>query len=114
VHRPAEDLVAELVGLRGHGMTDLAGALRGASKQLAGAAADERIVVLLSDCLHTTGAEPATALAGIDRLHVLCPLPTPEATAAASALAARGGGQYQEVRRLIDIAPALSRVLAMT
>jgi hypothetical protein len=53
-------------------------------------------------------------LAGIDRLHVLCPLPTPEATAAASALAARGGGQYQEVRRLIDIAPALSRVLAMT
>jgi MoxR-like ATPase len=114
VHRPAEDLVAELVSLRGHGMTDLAGALREASKQLAGAAADERIVVLLSDCLHTTGAEPASALAGIDRLHVLCPLPTPEATVAASALASRGGGQYQEVHRLTDIAPALSRVLAMT
>jgi hypothetical protein len=95
-------------------MTDLAGALREASKQLAGAAADERIVVLLSDCLHTTGAEPASALAGIDRLHVLCPLPTPEATVAASALASRGGGQYQEVHRLTDIAPALSRVLAMT
>jgi MoxR-like ATPase len=114
VHRQAEDLVADLVSLRGHGMTDLAGALREASRQLARAAADERIVVLLSDCLHTTGAEPATALDGIDRLHVLCPLPTQEATRAASALATRGGGQFQPVRRLTDIAPALSRVLAMS
>ena len=122
VHRPAEELVADLVSLRGHGLTDLAVALREASRQLAGAAADERIVVLLSDCLHTTGAEPATALAGIDRLHVLCPLPTErsasgtsihaeEATRAAIALATRGGGQYQPVRRLTDIAPALSRLL---
>jgi Mg-chelatase subunit ChlD len=114
VHRQAEDLVADLVSLRGHGMTDLAGALREASRQLARAAADERIVVLLSDCLHTTGAEPATALDGIDRLHVLCPLPTQEATRAASALATRGGGQFQPVRRLTDIAPALSHVLAMS
>ncbi len=132
VSRPAEELVAELVGLRGHGMTDLAAALREASRQLAAAAADERIVVLLSDCLHTAGADPATALAGIDRLHVLCPLPgtessgsatsvgtesrgsggaVDEATRAASALAARGGGQYQPVRRLTDIAPALTRLL---
>ena len=114
VHRQAEDLVADLVSLRGHGMTDLAGALREASRQLARAAADERIVVLLSDCLHTTGADPATALDGIDRLHVLCPLPSQEATRAASALATRGGGQCQPVRRLTDIAPALSRVLAMS
>jgi Mg-chelatase subunit ChlD len=114
VHRPAEELVSDLVSLRGHGLTDLAAALREASGQLARAAADERIVVLLSDCLHTAGAEPATALAGIDRLHVLCPLPTEEATRAASALATRGGGQYQAVRKLTDIAPALSRVLAMS
>ncbi|WP_445185478.1 AAA family ATPase [Pseudonocardia sp. Cha107L01] len=114
VHRPAEELVSDLVSLRGHGLTDLAAALREASGQLARAAADERIVVLLSDCLHTAGAEPATALAGIDRLHVLCPLPTEEAARAASALATRGGGQYQAVRKLTDIAPALSRVLAMS
>jgi magnesium chelatase subunit D len=114
VHRPAEELVSDLVSLRGHGLTDLAAALREASGQLARAAADERIVVLLSDCLHTAGAEPATALAGIDRLHVLCPLPTEEAVRAASALATRGGGQYQAVRRLTDIAPALGRVLAMS
>ena len=111
VHRPAEDLIADLVGLRGHGMTDVAAALRGASTQLASAAADERIVVLLSDCLHTTGDEPATALAGIDRLHVLCPLPTDEATTTASALARTGGGQYHPVHRLTDIPPALTQVL---
>jgi MoxR-like ATPase len=125
VRRPPEELVSDLVSLRGHGLTDLAAGLREASRQLAAAAADERIAVLLSDCLHTAGADPATALAGIDRLHVLCPLPTErsgsgtsinadEAIAAASALATRGGGQYQPVRKLTDIAPALSRVLAMS
>jgi Mg-chelatase subunit ChlD len=114
VRRPPEELVSDLVSLRGHGLTDLAAGLREASRQLAGAPADERIAVLLSDCLHTAGAEPATALAGIDRLHVLCPLPTEEAIVAAGALATRGGGQYQPVRKLTDIAPALSRVLAMS
>jgi MoxR-like ATPase len=114
VRRPVGDLVAELVSLRGHGLTDIAAALREASTQLAATVADERIVVLLSDCLHTTGADPATALAGIDRLHVLCPLPTEEATEQARALAARGGGQYREVRRLTEIAPALTTLLAMT
>ncbi|WP_220188237.1 hypothetical protein, partial [Pseudonocardia pini] len=71
----------------------------------------ERMVVLLSDCLHTSGDEPATALRGIDRLHVLSPLPDDEAERAGRALAARGGGSYQEVRRLTDVAPALTRIL---
>jgi Mg-chelatase subunit ChlD len=111
--RPAEDVVAELVGLCGHGRTDLAAGLRAASRQLAGAVVDERVVLLLSDCLATAGDDPAAALGGIDRLHVLCPLPTEEGARAASALAARGGGRYQAVHRLTDIAPALTRVLAM-
>jgi magnesium chelatase subunit D len=111
VRRPPDELVGELVALRGHGTTDVAAALREASVQLAGTVADERMVVLLSDCLHTAGEDPATALGGIDRLHVLCPLPDDEAEKAARALAARGGGSYQEVRRLTDIAPALTRIL---
>jgi MoxR-like ATPase len=109
--RAAEDLVGQLVGLRGHGMTDLAAALRGARRQLHEAVADERVVVLLSDCLHTTGDAPETALAGIDRLHVLCPLPTPEAEVAARSLAARGGGTAELVRTITDVGPALTRVL---
>jgi magnesium chelatase subunit D len=112
VRRPPEQLLAELVALRGHGATDLAAALRAASVQLAGAVADERIVVLLSDCLSTAGADPAAALGGIDRLHVLVPLGGTEAETAAAALASRGGGRAQTVRRLSEIGPALTRVLA--
>ena len=109
--RAAEDVVLDLVGLRGHGTTDLAAALRGARQQLLPSSADERVVVLLSDCLHTSGDAPESALAGIDRLDVLYPLPTPEVEEAARALAARGGGQALPVRTLTDIGPALSRLL---
>ncbi|SHK20946.1 MoxR-like ATPase [Pseudonocardia thermophila] len=112
VRRPPEELLGELVALRGHGTTDLAAALRAASVQLASAVADERMVVLFSDCLHTTGDDPATALGGIDRLHVLVPLGGAEAEAAAAALAARGGGRAQTVRRLAEIGPALTRILS--
>ena len=112
VRRPPEDLLSELVALRGHGTTDLAAGLREASKQLATAVADERMVVLLSDCLHTAGDDPADALAGIDRLHVLVPLGGPEAEAAAAPLAARGGGRAQTVRRLAEVGPALTRILS--
>ena len=92
-------------------MTDLAAALRAACQQLAASAADERVVVLLSDCLHTSGDAPETALPGIDRLHVLCPLPTAESEEAARALAARGGGMALPVRTMTDVGPALTRLL---
>ena len=112
VRRPPEDLLSDLVALRGHGTTDLAAGLREAATQLASAVADERMVVLLSDCLHTAGDDPAEALAGIDRLHVLVPLGGVEAEAAAGALAARGGGRAQTVLRLAEVGPALTRVLS--
>jgi magnesium chelatase subunit D len=108
---PAE-LVGDLVALRGHGTTDLAAALRAAAAALAGGPADERVAVLLSDCLPTAGSDPALALAGIDRLHVLCPLPIPEAEQAAATLARRGGGLSLPVRTLTEVAPALTRVLS--
>ncbi|SDN78959.1 MoxR-like ATPase [Klenkia soli] len=108
---PPEELVGRLVSLRGHGMTDLAGALRAARLQLAPAVVDERVVVLLSDCLHTAGAPPESALTGIDTLHVLCPLPTEEAEDAARALAARGAGRAEMVRTVTDTGPALTRLL---
>jgi len=111
VRRPPEELLSDLVALRGHGTTDLAAGLREASTQLAGAVADERLVVLLSDCLHTAGENPAGALGGIDRLHVLVPLGGPEAEVAATALAGRGGGRAQTVLRLADVGPALTRIL---
>ncbi len=70
------------------------------------------MAVLLSDCLPTAGGDPALALAGISRLHVLCPRPTPEAERAAATLARRGGGVSLPVRKLTDVAPALTRALS--
>jgi magnesium chelatase subunit D len=110
--REPGELAGDLVALRGHGMTDLAAALRAAAAQLAGGPATERVAVLLSDCMPTTGGDPALALAGITRLHVLCPLPTAEAERAAAGLARKGGGLSQPVRSLTDVAPALTRVLS--
>ena len=110
--REPGQLVGELLALRAHGMTDLAAALRAAAGQMAGTPADERVVALLSDCLPTAGVDPALALAGIGRLHVLCPLPTPDAERAAFALARRGGGLCRPLSALADVAPALTRVLS--
>jgi magnesium chelatase subunit D len=112
--RLPEDLVGDLIALRGHGVTDLAAALREGAAQLARAGGGERVAVLLSDCLRTAGADPAGSLQGIDRLHVLCPVPAPESESelAAAALARAGGGISQPVGRLADVAPALQRLLS--
>jgi magnesium chelatase subunit D len=111
VARPAADVISELIALRGHGRTDIAAALRAAAAQLAGSAAD-REVILLSDCLETAGGDPAAALAGIDRLYVLMPLPSPEAIGAGVRLARAGGGYSQPVSSLADLGPALTRALS--
>ena len=110
--RPPADLVGDLLALRGHGLTDLAAALRAGAAQLSGAPAAERVVILLSDCLPTAGGDPARALAGIDRLHVLCPRPAAAAEKAAEALARSGGGLSQPLRRVADVPAALTRALS--
>ncbi|RZU30965.1 AAA family ATPase [Blastococcus saxobsidens] len=109
--RAAEDLVLELISLRGHGMTDLAAGLHAARQELLPVSADQRIVVLLSDCLQTVGEPPESVLQGIDQLHVLYPVPSKEAEVAARALAARGGGTARPLRSIRDVGPALTRVL---
>jgi gas vesicle protein GvpN len=109
--RPPQDVISELIALRAHGRTDIAAALRAAATQLAGSPGD-REVILLSDCLATAGGDPTAALAGIDRLHVLMPLPAPESIAAGVELARAGGGFSQPVSSLAELGPALTRALA--
>ena len=56
--RPAGAVVNDLLSLRGHGVTDLARALRVAGQLLEGVAPGGRTVLLMSDALHTAGADP--------------------------------------------------------
>jgi magnesium chelatase subunit D len=117
--QPPEQIVGRLLGLRGHGMTDIAAALRAAAELLSAGPSvpADRSVILMSDCLSTAGSDPATALAGIDRLDVLCPVPAgtepdPASIAAAERLARLGGGISQPVRTLAEIPAALTRLLS--
>ena len=110
--RDAESVVDDLLALRGHGTTDLDRALRVAAEQLESVAPGGREAILLSDGLHTKGAEPLAAAGLIDTLNVLGTSSEPEAVAAGSALARRGRGRFMPATTLAELTAAISAVLA--
>jgi len=61
--REPEDVVSDLLRLRGSGTTDLGLALRAATRQLARSTAGRRVVVVLSDCRSNTGGAAVDAAA---------------------------------------------------
>ena len=110
--RPPDELVGDLLALRGLGTTDLALALSAAAAQLERAASPDRLAVLMSDCLATAGGDPLASLRGVDRLHVLGTSLDPESLAAGRALARRGGGRHVVVIHPHEVARAVSSLLA--
>ena len=110
--RPPDELVGDLLALRGLGTTDLALALSAAAAQLERAASPDRLAVLMSDCLATAGGDPLASLRGVDRLHVLGTSLDPESLAAGRALARRGGGRHVVVLHRHEVARAVSSLLA--
>ncbi len=110
--RPLEDLIGDVLTLRGRGVTDLALAFRGARRQLGKASARERVAILLSDGLATEGPDPVTALKGVDRLHVLGTSDEPESVEAGRLLARRGRGMYRTCTKVADLPAALTLLLA--
>ncbi|HEY4409696.1 MAG TPA: MoxR family ATPase [Acidimicrobiia bacterium] len=110
--RPPEDLVGELLTLRGFGTTDLARALAAAGAQLDRAASPDRLAVLMSDCLPTAGGDPLGSLRGIDRLHVLGTSAEEDSLAAGRLLALRGKGRHVLALHPNDVARSMSSVLA--
>ncbi len=98
---PAATVVDRVLGLRGHGVTNLADALRAASAVLAAARAQRRVVVLLSDCRHTD-EDPVPVARLIPELVVLAPRDDSEQ---ARALAAAAGARWGELDGA-DSAPA--------
>jgi hypothetical protein len=71
--RAIGDVVDDVLALRGHGTTDVAGALVEAGRQLQKAPAGRRLAVLLSDCRATEPGDVAAAASSLDELVILVP-----------------------------------------
>ncbi|MGZ4231068.1 MAG: AAA family ATPase [Solirubrobacteraceae bacterium] len=109
---PSERVVDDLLSLRGHGTTDLARALRAAAAQLEHVPPGGRTALLMSDCLHTKGADPLGAAGTLDGLHVLGTSADPESVEAGKALARRGHGRWLPATTLEELARNLQAVLS--
>jgi Mg-chelatase subunit ChlD len=109
--RAATAVVDDLLSLRGHGRTDLARALRVAAEQLEHAPAGGRTAVLLSDALHTKGADPLAAADALDCLHVLGTSAECDSIVAGQALARRGRGRFLPASTLAQLTVSLQSVL---
>jgi magnesium chelatase subunit D len=108
---PSELVVDDLLSLRGHGRTDLAGALAAAAGQLEDVPPGGRTAILLSDCLHTKGADPLGAAAALDGLLILGTSVEPDSIDAGKALARRGHGRWLPATTLDELARNLQAVL---
>jgi Mg-chelatase subunit ChlD len=105
-------LVSDILSLRAGGTTDLELALRAAAAQLARADAPERVAIVMSDCLATTGGDPLAAMSGIDRLHVLGTSADQESVASGRALAGRARGRYVPAATFAQVTRGLAALLA--
>ncbi len=108
---PSERVVDDLLSLRGHGRTDLSRALAAAAAQLEHVPPGGRTAILMSDCLHTKGADPLGPAAVLDGLHVLGTSAEPESVAAGRSLARLGHGRWLPATTLYELARNLQAVL---
>lgn len=106
-HTDAETL-DRVLGLRGHGVTGLAPALRAAADQLGRSTARRRRTLLLSDCRATEAAGVLAAAALHEELAILAPAEDP---AAAYALAGAVGARVETVTRPSEVPAAIARLL---
>jgi Mg-chelatase subunit ChlD len=105
----ADTVVDRILGLRGHGVTAVAGALRAAGEQLAFTQAARRVTVLLSDCRATDEVDPVPVAARLPELLILAPA---EDCDAAADLAARSGARWAGVQGAFDAPAALLDLLS--
>jgi Mg-chelatase subunit ChlD len=101
--------IEQILALRGHGTTGLAGALRAAQVQLAGARARRRVTLLLSDCRVTDEVDAIPAARALDELVILAPAGDDDE---AVRLARESGARLAGIGSVLDVPAALSRLLA--
>ena len=109
--KPSELVVNDVLSLRGHGTTDLAGALRVAGEQLARSRAGRKVTVLLSDCRATVDGDPEAAAMALAEVVVIAPESDADE---ARAFAARTGARLTTVSGPSGVAEAISRALDRT
>ena len=100
--------VRAVLSLRGFGTTDVAGALRIASEQLARSRASRKITVLLSDCRSTVDGDVAAAARSLDELCIIAPESDSED---ARELARLTGARWTTVSGPSTVAEAIASVL---
>lgn len=106
--RESEQVIERTLALRGHGTTDVAGALRAAHQQLLHASAQRRITLLLSDCRATEPGDVAAAARTLDELIIVAP---DGDSAEAAELAGEVGARWTTVSGPADVPAAFARVL---
>jgi Mg-chelatase subunit ChlD len=106
--RRDDELVGDLLRLRGHGTTDVGLALRVAREQLGRSRAGRKVAVLLSDCRVTTGGDAIPHAVGIDEVAIIAPA---DDRADADALAAAVGARCVGLTGPSGVPDALAVVL---
>jgi len=103
-----DQVVADILSLRGHGTTDVALALRAAHQQLADSKASRRLTILLSDAEVTTGGDPGPIARSLAELAIVAPS---DETDHAYALAAECGARVATISTPLSVLAALQEVV---
>ncbi len=106
--RSDDDVIDRVLSLRGHGTTDLAGALLAAGAQLRASSSPRRVVILLSDCRATEPGDAVAAARCLDELIIIAPEGDSDE---AAELAEAVGARWTTVDGPTSIVGAISRVL---
>jgi Mg-chelatase subunit ChlD len=101
-------VAGRLLGLRGHGVTRLADALRAAHEQLALARARRRVVILLSDCRSTDEDDTLETACRLPELIILAPADDHDQ---AAQLAGLSGARWGPIAHPLDAAAVLDQLL---
>jgi Mg-chelatase subunit ChlD len=106
---PPATVVDGVLALRGHGTTDLAGALHAARQQLGRSSAGRKVTVLLSDCRATEPGDTKAAASALEELAIIAPAGDDDA---AIELARAVGAAITSVAGPSDAAEAITRIVA--
>ncbi|MGK2957005.1 MAG: vWA domain-containing protein [Acidimicrobiales bacterium] len=108
-HRSVEQVVDDILSLRGHGVTDLSLALQAARRQLERSNASHKIAIVLSDGRATAGGDALAQARHLDTVHLLAPTGDNEE---AKLLAKAGNGTCIEINSPTDTPAAIATLLA--